>query len=165
MRCFVVMGVAGSGKSTVGALVAEKMAARYVDGDDLHPQENIAKMAAGTPLDDADRWPWLDSVGDTLAQSEGQVVIGCSALKRSYRDRIRVRVEEPVLFLHLTADKDTLLQRMEARQGHFMPVDLLDSQLKTLEPLEGDEASISLDINAAPEEISETFVNLIRECW
>lgn len=144
----IVMGVAGCGKSSVGTAVAQELGARYFDGDDLHPQSNIDKMAAGTPLTDADRAPWLDKVGKALAQAEGATLIGCSALKRAYRDRIRAACPEAV-FAHLAGSRPVIEARMSQREGHFMPVSLLDSQFATLEPLQADEAGFEVDIDDA----------------
>ena len=140
---YVVMGVSGCGKSTVGAAFAAAIGGRFIDGDDLHPPENVAKMSAGVPLTDADRWPWLTLVGATLT---GDVVVGCSALKRAYRDRIRA-VAGPVRFLHLAGSKAVIAARMAARPGHFMPLGLLDSQFATLEPPGPDEDAVTVDID------------------
>ena len=140
---YVVMGVSGCGKTTVGAAFAAAIGGRFVDGDDLHPPENVAKMSEGVPLADADRWPWLDRVGRELT---GNVIIGCSALKRAYRDRIRA-VAGPVKFLHLAGSRDVIAARMAARPGHFMPLGLLDSQFAALEPLVHDEDGVTVDID------------------
>ena len=141
----VVMGVAGCGKSTVGQAVADAIGAEYRDGDDMHPAANIAKMSAGTPLNDADRAPWLDQVGAVLA-AQDSMLIGCSALRRAYRDRIRAVVPD-VVFIHLKGSRVVIERRMAARQGHFMPMALLDSQFATLEPLSDDEGGIVVDID------------------
>ncbi len=144
---YVVMGVSGCGKTTVGAAFAATIGGQFVDGDDLHPPENVAKMASGQPLTDADRWPWLDLVAGALT---GNVVIGCSALKRAYRDRIRGGAEDgagPVRFLHLAGSQHVIAARMAARPGHFMPLGLLDSQFATLEPLGVDEDGVTVDID------------------
>ena len=140
---YVVMGVSGCGKSTVGAAFALAIGGRFIDGDDLHPPENVSKMSAGVPLTDADRWPWLTLVGATLT---GDVVVGCSALKRAYRDRIRA-VAGPVRFLHLAGSKAVIAARMAARPGHFMPLGLLDSQFAALEPPGLDEDAVTVDID------------------
>ncbi len=147
------MGVAGCGKSRVGALFAEAVGGRYVDGDDLHPPRNVARMSAGTPLTDADRAPWLVSVGETLAAAEGIVVIGCSALKRAYRDLIRTHAGGPVTFLHLAGSRAVIAGRMGAREGHFMPLSLLDSQFAALEPPGPDEDAVTVDVDRPPEAI------------
>ncbi|KHL04238.1 gluconokinase [Sinomonas humi] len=150
----VVMGVSGCGKSTVGTLLAREVGGVFLDGDELHPQANVTKMAAGIPLDDADREPWLREVGRRLKDSEAPLVIACSALKRSYRDLVRASAPQ-ALFVHLHGTRELLTTRMAARPGHFMPLSLLDSQLSTLEPLGSDESGIQLDIAQTPESIVE----------
>jgi carbohydrate kinase (thermoresistant glucokinase family) len=147
---YVVMGVSGCGKSRIGAMFAKAGGLPFVDGDSLHPPENIAKMSRGDPLDDNDRAPWLDRVGQVL-QAPG--VVACSALKRSYRDRIRAMAGAPVVFLYLRGRRETLLERMATRPGHFMPVSLLDSQLATLEEPGADEPHLVADIEQTPEAI------------
>lgn len=146
MRCYVVMGVSGCGKTTVGLTLSALCGMDFVDGDDLHPTENVAKMAEGCPLTDEDRAPWLSKVGETLRDMPGPAIIGCSALRESYRRTIEAAAEEPVRFVHLTASRDTIARRMSARSGHFMPVSLLDSQFQTLEPLSGHERGVDIDI-------------------
>nr|WP_239437092.1 gluconokinase [Arthrobacter alpinus] len=156
----VVMGVSGCGKTTIGALVAHELGLPFTDGDSLHPVENIAKMAAGTPLNDDDRAPWLDIVGQELAASANGLVVACSALKRSYRDAIRAQAPGAV-FLHLDGTREVLSSRLEGRSGHFMPSTLLDSQLATLEPLEAEEAAVVIDISApVPALVSDAVVRL-----
>jgi gluconokinase len=145
-RRFVVMGVSGCGKSSVGSALAARLGGICVDGDDLHSSANVAKMSVGIPLTDADRWPWLDKVGQYLALAQDTALIGCSALKRIYRDRIREAVGAPVCFIHLTGARQTILRRMQARPDHFMPPALLDSQYATLEPPGPDERAITVDI-------------------
>jgi gluconokinase len=142
---YVLMGVAGCGKSSVGAALAPLLGANYLDGDDLHPPANIARMSRGEPLQDADRWPWLDAVGARLA-SPGQI-IGCSALKRAYRERIAAAAAAPVCFIHLAGSQALIGARMAARSGHFMPTALLDSQFATLEPPGADEPAICVNID------------------
>lgn len=138
----VVMGPSGSGKTAVGAALAVDLAVDFVDADDLHPEANVAKMAAGTPLDDSDRAPWLDIVGRTLATLSGGGVIACSALARRYRDRIRAAAPDAI-FVELTVERAELDRRMRARE-HFMPPALLDSQMATLEPLAPDERGFAV---------------------
>ena len=142
----VVMGVSGCGKSTIGALVAHELGVPFVDGDSLHPVENVAKMAGGTPLTDEDRWPWLAEVGRVLATSEGGVVVACSALRRAYRDAI-VAAAPAAVMVHLHGTREVLGARLEGRSDHFMPASLLDSQLATLEPLEEDERGFVVDVD------------------
>ena len=141
----VVMGVSGCGKSSVGAALSQALGIPYRDGDDLHPAVNVAKMRAGEALTDADRWPWLDRVAQELARL-APVIVGCSALRRAYRDRIRAGAGGPVLFVHLAGSREVIAARMAARSGHFMPASLLDSQFATLEPPGPDEAAITVDI-------------------
>jgi carbohydrate kinase (thermoresistant glucokinase family) len=144
----LVMGVSGSGKSTIGALVADALAIPFIDGDSLHPQANIEKMASGQALDDDDRWPWLAAVGATLADaSGGGMAVACSALKRLYRDTIRAEAPH-VVVLGLAGSREVLSSRLQRRSGHFMPSSLLDSQLATLEPLEPDESGLVVNIDA-----------------
>ena len=143
----VIMGVAGSGKSSVGIALAARVGAVYIDGDDLHPKANVDKMSAGTPLTDEDRAPWLVRVGETLHAARGPVLIGCSALKRRYRDIIRERAGGPVVFVHLTGTRSVIESRMSKRDGHFMPTSLIDSQFAALEPLGSDETGFAVDID------------------
>jgi gluconokinase len=153
----VIMGVSGSGKSTVGALLGERLGIGFIDGDDLHPAENKEKMRAGVPLNDEDRAPWLQAIGRTLGshQQEGSsLIVACSALKRRYRDLLRQHAPD-LLFLHLHGSMDTLAARMAARSHEFMPVTLLASQLEALEPLEPDEAHVILDVRQPPAELAE----------
>jgi beta-N-acetylhexosaminidase len=151
------MGVAGCGKSTIGAALAGRLGAEFLDGDSLHPQSNIDKMASGTPLNDDDRAPWLAEIGWRFPASDSALVIACSALKRSYRDIIR-SADPSVVFVHLHGTRELLNARMNARPGHFMPASLLDSQLSTLEPLQADEAGLELDIDQPVEKILDGVV-------
>lgn len=146
MRCYVLMGVSGCGKSSVGRSLSVLCDMTFLDGDDLHPTENILKMANGLPLTDQDRRPWLSRVGDALATTPGPVVVGCSALKRHYRDLIRARVPEPVRFLHLDAGPNVLKARIAKRHGHFMPPSLLQSQFDALEGLSAGELGARINI-------------------
>lgn len=141
----VVMGPSGSGKTAVGAALAVDLAVEFIDADDLHPAANVAKMSAGIPLDDDDRWPWLDIVARTLRDLPGGGVVACSALARRYRDRIRA-TEPGVVFVELTVDRDELDRRMRTRE-HFMPPALLDSQMAALEHLAPDEPGFA-ELNA-----------------
>ena len=153
-KVVVVMGVAGTGKTTIGPLLAARYGVPYAEGDDFHPPANRAKRSAGTPLTDDDRWPWLDAIGDWAHGRAGLGgVVSCSALKRSYRDRLRA--EAPgVVFVHLAGDRSLIEDRMSHRQGHFMPTALLDSQFATLQPLQEDEAGVVVDVSGGPEEIT-----------
>ncbi|MFD5869373.1 gluconokinase [Corynebacterium sp. NPDC060344] len=159
------MGVSGCGKSTVGALLARELGVAFMDGDDLHPRANIEKMASGVPLDDDDRWPWLDLVGGWLAGRDGGGVIACSALKRSYRDRIRAAAPDAV-FVHLHGTRALMearvVGRAVAQPGHFMPSSLLESQFATLEPLAGDEAGRVFDVAEPAAEIAAAAAAWLR---
>ncbi|MER7523896.1 gluconokinase [Microbacterium oxydans] len=152
-RPIVVMGVSGVGKTTLGRELARRIGVAFIDADDLHGPANIAKMAAGVPLDDDDRWPWLDRVGAALAADPG-VVIACSALKRTYRDRLRASAPT-VVFVHLDAPQERVAEQATARRGHFMPPALLASQLQTLEPLGSDEGGLTAAVDASPAELAE----------
>ncbi|WP_327118629.1 gluconokinase [Nocardia sp. NBC_01730] len=156
----VVMGVTGSGKTTIARQVAGMTTAQFLDTDDLHPRSNIEKMAAGIALTDEDRAPWLEAVRDWIQSRSGRCVVACSALRRRYRDVIR-NVSEPVAFVHLNGEPDTIRLRMSARSGHFMLPALLESQLALLEPLERDEFGIVVDVGAAPGEIARLAVDFL----
>ena len=152
----IVMGVTGSGKTTVGALLAGRLSAVLLDGDDYHPEANVAKMAGGTPLTDEDRWPWLDRLGEVIEEAvsdKGRVVLACSALRRVYRDRLTAACSRAPLFIHLSGGRDLIHGRMAARREHYMPVALLDSQIATLEPIEDGENAIVTTIDAPAEQV------------
>lgn len=157
----VVMGVSGCGKSTVGRALAERLAIPYVEGDALHPAANVEKMRIGIPLNDDDRWPWLDKVGATLAGNAAAVVT-CSALKRRYRDRIRQHTAGHVHFIHLVGSRDLIASRMAKREGHYMPLSLLDSQFAALEAPGPDEA-LALDIALPFDALVESAVAYMKE--
>ena len=142
----IVMGVSGCGKSTVAAALASEDGLTFVDADALHPAANVAKMAAGIPLVDEDRWPWLDLVGEALADQRADV-IACSALRRAYRDRIRSHVPT-VFFAHLQGSRELIADRLDARSHEFMPTGLLASQFAALEPLERDEGGLIVPVEA-----------------
>lgn len=141
------MGVSGCGKTSVGLALSARLGVSYVDGDDLHPAANVARMAAGIALTDDDRRPWLDRVAGVLA-AKAPVIVGCSALKRAYRDRLRAGAGGAVRFIHLTGPRDVIAARMAARTGHYMPPALLDSQFAALEEPGPDEA-VAISIDAA----------------
>ena len=157
----VVMGVSGTGKSTVAGILADRLGWELAEGDDLHPLENVAKMRAGTPLTDEDRWPWLDTVAawvhaHTEAGEPG--IITCSALRRVYRDRLR---GPGVVFVHLAGSREEIAAQMSRRAGHYRPLSLLDSQLATLEPLEPDEAAVVVGVDQSLEdEVGEILLKL-----
>jgi gluconokinase len=139
----IVMGVSGSGKSTLAAMLAERMGCRFLEGDDYHSAASVAKMHGGEPLTDADRWPWLDALGGAIRQTAiagRYAVVACSALRRVYRERLRAVIGAPVRFVFLDAERAELVRRLNRRIGHYMPANLIDSQLATLErpvPAEG----------------------------
>ena len=148
----VVMGVSGTGKSTIAALLAGHLGWPLEEGDDLHPEANVAKMEQGIPLTDDDRWPWLDRIGawiDEQGRRREPGIVTCSALRRSYRDRLR---RPNVVFVYLAGSRETIAKRMGARVGHFMPLSLLDSQLATLEVPGPDEQVITVDLGSSPED-------------
>jgi gluconokinase len=157
----VIMGVSGSGKSTVAGILAGQLGWDLEEGDDLHPPANVAKMSAGTPLTDQDRWPWLDKVAEWITEHTAAGlpgIITCSALKRIYRDRMR---GDHVIFVHLTGDRDTINQRISARQDHFMPPALLDTQIATLEAPAPDENVLEVNLGRPPaEEAAEIITRL-----
>jgi gluconokinase len=154
MRSVVVMGVSGSGKTTVGERLAERLGLRFVDADALHPAANVEKMRAGVPLTDDDRWPWLDAVGAVLVQ--GDVVVACSALRRAYRDRLRTLAPFDLVYLH--GDPGLLAERIGHRTGHFMPSTLLQSQLDTLEVPDEAEHPVRADVAHPVDELVEQVV-------
>ena len=158
-RVLVVMGVSGSGKSTVAAMVAEQLGWDFAEGDAMHPQANVDKMHAGTPLTDEDRWPWLDVIATwihTHLDAGTPGVVTCSALKRSYRDVLRA---PGVVFVHVAGDGSLIEDRMSQRSGHFMPTSLLASQLATLEPPQADEAHVTIAADRTPEEESAEVID------
>ncbi|MGE7371391.1 gluconokinase [Neorhizobium sp. NPDC001467] len=152
----IVMGVSGSGKSSVGILLARMLDLPYVEGDELHPKANVEKMSKGIPLTDEDRWPWLDLIGERLAQGAADgIVITCSALKKSYRDRLRAAAGGRLAFVFLDGTKELLVDRMGHRTGHFMPLSLLDTQLATLERPDREDRVVVVDIDATLETIAQ----------
>ena len=156
----VVMGVSGSGKSTIAAMLAHRLHWTYEDGDWLHPKSNIEKMHHGEPLEDADRWPWLHAIADWIdatRKSGNRGIVACSALKRAYRD-ILIGGRPDVRLVFLQGDRDLIARRIAARADHFMPPQLLDSQFEALEPPQADERPIVVSIAPHPREIVETIV-------
>lgn len=161
--CIVVTGVAGIGKTTVARLLAQRLGVPFADGDDFHSAAAIAKMSACTPLDDADRRPWLESIGRWLHEHDMAgtgAVVACSALKRRYRDTLLAACPG-AFFLHLTADRELFADRLRRRHDHFMPGSLLDSQLATLEPLAADERGAELDATSAPDTLADLAADLL----
>ena len=158
----VVMGVSGSGKSTVGAALAQRLGVPFEDADDLHPRANIAKMSAGRPLDDQDRYPWLEIIGEWLAvHADGGGVMSCSALKRAYRDQLRAHAPG-VVFVHLEGSHAVITDRQASRPGHFMPASLLASQFATLEPLQPDERGVVIDVDQGVDAIVAASVSQLE---
>ena len=156
----VAMGVCGSGKTSVGKIIASRMNWPFIEGDDLHPPANKAKMASGVPLTDEDRWPWLDRIVDRMRAIEkagGSAVVACSALRQAYRDRLR-RSGADLRFLHLTGDASLIRRRMDNRSDHFMPAGLLDSQLAILEPARPDEDLYEVDISGTVGDLAKAAI-------
>ncbi|GAB7228632.1 gluconokinase [Vibrio rotiferianus] len=159
----VVMGVCASGKTTIGEHLAKKLGRKFIDGDDLHPRANIQKMASGQPLNDDDRKPWLERIRDaaySLESKNEHGIIVCSALKKIYRDQIR-EGNENVTFLFLDGSKELILERMRARQGHFMKENMVNSQFETLERPEDEPRTIFVSIDATIEEVVSNAAELI----
>ncbi|MEM1376624.1 MAG: gluconokinase [Pseudomonadota bacterium] len=159
---FILMGVAGCGKTSVGEALHAKLGWQYVDGDHLHQPHSIAKMERGEPLTDEDRAPWLARVGRELRDVEGTIAVGCSALKRGYRDIIRDTACTDVCFIHLAGTRELIEKRMRARSGHFMPLSLLDSQFATLETPADDEMAVTVNINAELAAIVSEIENAVQ---
>jgi gluconokinase/6-phosphogluconolactonase len=160
LRLILIMGVAGSGKSTIGALLAERLGASFSDGDSFHPPANIAKMSAGTPLTDEDRRPWLEAIAahiDSLRAKGERAVVACSALKRAYR-RILIGERRDVRLVYLDADRAAIVSRFGERTGHFMPVSLVESQFAALEPPSADENPVVVSIARSPAEIVDAIL-------
>jgi len=155
--CVVVMGVSGSGKSTVGAALAQRLRVPFADADDFHPPANVAKMTAGQALDDHDRQPWLEAVGSWLAEHPDGGVMSCSALKRKYRDQLRHHASG-VAFLLLDGTPEVIRRRQASRPGHFMPASLLTSQFATLEQLAPDERGVTVDVDQSVDAIVEEYL-------
>lgn len=163
MTVLVVMGVSGSGKSTVAKVLADQLGWELQEGDDLHPAANVAKMHAGIPLDDDDRRPWLELIAKWIAahlDSGTPGIVTCSALKRSYRDILR---NDGVVFVLMAGTKEEIRERLEQRKGHFMPASLLDSQFDTLEPPEPDERAIVVDVKGTPEQAAAQVIEQLGE--
>lgn len=155
-QAVVVMGVSGSGKSTIGRLLAQGLGCRFIEGDELHAPSSIEKMRSGQPLEDADRWPWIDRLGAALhdAVVQDKVVVGaCSALKYRYRERLEAAAGSPICFIMLETDREELSRRLNNREGHYMPSSLLASQLAALERPHEAERALILDAGQSPEEI------------
>ena len=160
----VLMGVSGSGKTLIGRGLAQAVGARFIDGDHYHPPQNVGRMRSGLPLRDEDRWGWLDAIAAEIAEGERRgelLVVGCSALKRAYRDRLR-RASPHILFLHLDIGRQTAAARVAARRDHFMPASLIDSQFADLEPPAPEEGALSLDASREPASIVALAAEALR---
>ena len=159
----VVMGVSGSGKTTVAAMLAGRLNVHFLEGDDLHPRANVEKMRGGTPLNDEDRWPWLHAIARRIDEwrraGEGGVVT-CSALRRVYRDVLREN-RPAVRFCHITSPQATIADRLEHREGHYMPPSLLPSQLATLDPLEPDEPGVTVPGGGTQTEVLDRVLHAL----
>jgi len=163
LKHVVVMGVSGTGKTSVGVQLAEELGCEFVEGDELHPRRNIEKMEQGVPLTDEDRWPWLQAIAELVAVKDFEgtsTVVTCSALRRSYRDVLRDAA--PTFFVHLHAPFEVLEERMQSRTKHFMPPSLLRSQFDTLEDLGDDESGAVVDVSPELDEVVEEAVNAVR---
>lgn len=166
-HAIIVMGVSGSGKTTISEALATKFGLPFIEGDKLHPPANVEKMAAGNPLNDDDRWPWLTIIGEELrkgAESNG-VVISCSALKKVYRDHLRKSAGHTVNFVYLEGSVELLTKRMGARTGHFMPLSLLKTQLDTLEVPTGEPGVVTISIDDNPYTIVENAAKALEDLW
>lgn len=158
------MGVSGTGKTTIGAGIAERLGMEFIEGDSFHPRANIDKMSSGTPLDDDDRKPWLRAIADEIGRLDRakiSSVTACSALRRIYRDWLRAG-DKDIFFVHLDTDFDVLLDRMEKRT-HFMPPSLLQSQFDTLEPLEADERGLEISDDQSIDAVIQTAVEGVEQ--
>ena len=163
---YVIMGVSGSGKTTIGAALARALAIPFLEGDELHPPANVQRMAQGVPLTDDDRRPWLLAIAQQLRDAKRGglgLVVACSALKRSYRDLLRSAGGADLQFVHLAADQTTIAERLAGRRGHFMPASLLESQFATLEEPASDERAWVCDVRETPESIVKSLVTRARE--
>ncbi len=164
-RAVVVMGVSGSGKSTLGAALAQALHCEFLEGDQFHAPEAVARMARGIPLTDEDRWPWLDRLGEAIGAkvaTDGLVVAACSALRRIYRERLKKAIAAPVSFVLMDTDRDELMRRMTGRTGHYMPPSLLDSQLNTLERPDSGEGILALDARQPVTALCERALTWLR---
>jgi gluconokinase len=154
----MIMGVCGTGKTTVAAVLAERLGCELAEADDFHSAANVAKMAAGVPLEDSDRWPWLQQIAAWVQERDlagRPSVVTCSALKRAYRDVLRTGSPR-IFFIHLVGSRELIIERMGQRTEHFMPTSLVDSQFAILEPLGPDERGVVLDVTRSPEALASS---------
>ena len=162
---FVVMGVCGTGKSTVANVLAERLGCEQAEADDFHSAANVAKMAAGVPLEDSDRWPWLRQIAGWIHERDlagRPAVVTCSALKRAYRDALRTGSPR-ICFIHLAGSRELILDRMQRRTDHFMPASLVDSQFAILEPLGPDERGVVLDVAQPPAVLASAALAALQD--
>ena len=165
-RAIIIMGVSGSGKSTLATLLGKQIDCPFFEGDSFHSEANVAKMRAGIALTDEDRWPWLDTLGAAIGKAvaaEGVAVAACSALKRTYRDRLRAAIGTPVSFVLLEIGREELVRRINNRPGHYMPASLIDSQLAILERPGPDEQAITIDSTVPPETEADRVLRWLTE--
>ena len=161
MSAFILMGVSGAGKSTIGKRVAAELALPFIEGDDYHPQQNVAKMSAGIPLTDADRWPWIDALVRAVNERrEPDLVIGCSALSNAVRSRLRAGIARPVHFVFLTAPREVIEERLAKRPRHYMKPGMLGSQF---EALEAPDDAVEIDVNRPLEDTTDEVTAYVRE--
>jgi len=161
-RLFIVMGVSGSGKSTLASMLADAIDGNYLDGDDYHPKANIEKMSKGIALTDDDRLPWLELFAKTMAKQSNKTIGACSSLTKAYREHLTKAAGEPILFIYLDGSKALILERMSARDNHFMPSSQLDNQLETLEIPDASELALTIDIGGTSEEILSDLLNKLK---
>jgi gluconokinase len=160
----ILMGVSGSGKTAVGERLAERLRVPFFEGDDFHPKANVEKMSSGVPLDDDDRWPWLDAIAAAIKKStEPVLIVSCSALKRAYRERLSAGTGRSLVFVFLDASRETLAARLEGRHHHFMPAALLDSQLRTLEGPAPGENAIRVSVEPPLDEVVDSVASALAE--
>ena len=168
-QAIIMMGVSGCGKSTLAASLGERLGCPFLEGDSYHSDANVAKMRSGQPLTDADRWPWLDLLGEAIGKAvrtDGVAVAACSALKRAYRDRLRRAIGANTVFVLLEVGREELVRRLNSRPGHYMPASLIDSQLAILEPPSADERAITIDSTVPLErEADQLLRQLALKAW
>jgi gluconokinase len=162
---FVVMGVCGTGKTTLASVLADRLGCARAEADAFHSPANIAKMSAGVPLEDSDRWPWLQQIASWIHERDlagGQAVVTCSALKRAYRDVLRTGSPR-IFFIHLVGSRELIIDRMQRRTEHFMPAGLVDSQFAILEPLGPDERGVVLDVAQPPDALASAALAAVPD--
>ena len=161
-RLYIVMGVSGSGKSTVASMLADAVGGIYLDGDDYHPKANIEKMSQGIALTDDDRWPWLELFAQAMAKQSNKTIGACSSLTKSYRKHLTEAAGEPILFIYLDGSKELILERMSSRSNHFMPSSQLDNQFETLEKPDSSERALTIDISGNSEAVLSDLLKKLK---